>query len=134
MAQPYEKLAICDPTWMALRQEAEEVAEREPVLAGLAQTSILAHARFELALAYRLAQKLGNADLSAMAVRHILDDVYAADPSLGESARADIVAVHERDPACQRYSRASRRCRPIVPLIFCGPRIARTSRSFCRIA
>ncbi len=103
MAQPYEKLAICDPTWMALRQEAEEVAEREPVLAGLAQTSILAHARFELALAYRLAQKLGNADLSAMAVRHILDDVYAADPSLGESARADIVAVHERDPACQRY-------------------------------
>ena len=103
MAQPYEKLAVCDPTWSALRQEAEEVAEHEPVLAGLVQTSILAHLRFEQALAFRLAQKLGNADLSAMAVRHILDDVYETNPALGEIARADIVAVHERDPACQRY-------------------------------
>lgn len=103
MAHPIEKLAVCDPTWMTLRQEAEDIAEREPALAGLVQSTILAHARFEQALAYRLAQKLGNADLSAMALRHVFDDIHDAEPALGEAARADIVAVHERDPACNRY-------------------------------
>jgi len=98
-----EKLAVCDPVWSKLREDAETIRAREPALAGLIQTSLLAHERLEEALAVRIAQKLGNADLSAMTVRQIFDEAHAADPAMGVAARADIVAVFERDPACTRY-------------------------------
>jgi serine O-acetyltransferase len=98
-----EKLATCDPVWSRLREEAELVRAREPALAGLVQTTLLAHERLEEALSVRIAQKLGNADLSAMAIRKIFDDAHEADASMGEAARADIMAVFERDPACSRY-------------------------------
>ena len=37
-----------------------------------------------------------------MSLREIADEAFAADPSLLEAARADLVAVYERDPACHR--------------------------------
>jgi serine O-acetyltransferase len=102
MFQKSEKLAVCDPVWSALRADAQIIAEREPALAGLVQTMVLAHDRLERALAVRLAQKLGNSDLSALAIRQIMDEAHAASGELGEAARADIMAVYERDPACSR--------------------------------
>jgi serine O-acetyltransferase len=41
--------------------------------------------------------------MSEQILREIADEAYAADPTLGEKARADIVAVYERDPACHRF-------------------------------
>jgi serine O-acetyltransferase len=103
MLQKSEKLAVLDPVWSALRAEAQAIAEAEPALASFVQTTVLAHERLEAALAVRLAQKLGNGDMNAMAIRQIMDEAHGTTGELGEAARADIMAVYERDPACSRY-------------------------------
>ena len=103
MSQAAEKLAVCDPLWAALRVQAQEIAESDSTLASLAHSTILGHQRFEQALAYRLAQKLGTQDVTAMTIREMMSEIYASEPDLAVAARADLVAVYERDPACRRY-------------------------------
>ena len=41
--------------------------------------------------------------MSEQILREIADQAYRSDPSLGAAARADIVAVTDRDPACHRF-------------------------------
>ena len=41
--------------------------------------------------------------MSEQILREIADEAYAADPELGQAARADIMAVFDRDPACHRF-------------------------------
>jgi serine O-acetyltransferase len=91
-----------DPVWNRMRQEAEELAAHEPFMASLAHSVVLHHATLEHALSYRLAQKLSSPEMSPLLMREMADGAYSADPSMGEAGRADIVAVHDRDPACHR--------------------------------
>src|SRR5215831_3551838 len=91
MATPREKVSAVDPIWTALRQQAEAMAGREPSLAGFVHATILQHDRLEQALSYHLAHKLG------------VDDLDAAEDAFGQSVRADLSAVFERDPACHSY-------------------------------
>jgi serine O-acetyltransferase len=106
MPVPHEKLAICDPIWKALRQEAEEMAESEPSLASFVHATILKHDRLEGALAYHLANKIGGEDVSPMLTREIFEEAIDADPGIGAAVRADLSAVFERDPACHSYVEA----------------------------
>jgi serine O-acetyltransferase len=101
MAKPREKVSTVDPIWTALRQQAEAMAGREPTLAGFVHATILQHDRLEQALSYHLARKLGGEDLSPLAIREMFD--AAIDADLGETVRADLSAVFERDPACHSY-------------------------------
>jgi len=103
MAQSHPQLHEVDPVWARITQEAQEAITAEPLLGGLIHGSVLHHARLEAALAYRFSQKLSSAEMSEQILREIADEAYAADPALGAAARADIVAVFERDPACQRF-------------------------------
>ena len=96
-------LATVDPVWSTIRAEAEEMARAEPLMASLAHAVILHHDTLEDALSFRLAQKLGNANLPEMTLREVASKAFDADPDIGAAARADIVAVRERDPACNRY-------------------------------
>ena len=43
--------------------------------------------------------------MSEQILRELADEVYESDPSLVAAARADLVAVRERDPACHRFLR-----------------------------
>jgi len=63
---------------------------------------VLHHRSLESAVAFRIAQKLSSPALSEMMLREIADQAFAADPGIGAAMRADIVAVHERDPFCDR--------------------------------
>jgi serine O-acetyltransferase len=101
-----ERFAQCDPVWSALKEQAEQLPLTEPSLAGLVHATILKHDRFEDALSYHLARKLGGEDLRPMLVREIVDEALAGDPAIGEAARADLSAVFERDPACRNYLQA----------------------------
>jgi serine O-acetyltransferase len=47
--------------------------------------------------------------MDGQVLREIADRAYGDDPELGQAARADVVAVYERDPACHRF---------IQPLLF----------------
>jgi len=109
MSEPRAKLAELDPVWNRILTEAEAAVEAEPLLGGMIHASVLHHASLEQALACRMAQKLASGEMSEQILREIADGAYAADPGLARAARADIVAVHERDPACHRF---------LQPLIF----------------
>jgi len=106
MIVPAEKLDLCDPIWQALRAQAEELAAGEPSLASLAHATILKHQRLEDALSYHLAKKVGGEDLSPMLAREIFEEALKADVSIGDSVRADLSAIFERDPACHSYAQA----------------------------
>jgi len=109
MSKAYEKnpgasgLTIVDPVWDRICAEAQAMAASEPILSGFLHSTILNHRAFDDALAFHLAQKLGNADVRPIQLRELLDEVLRADPSIGEAYRADIVAYYDRDPACHAY-------------------------------
>jgi serine O-acetyltransferase len=103
MARTQANLASVDPVWSTIRLEADRVAGDEPLMASLVHAGILHHASLERALSYRIAQKLASQEMSDLILREIADEAYEDDPALGVSARADILAVFERDPACHRY-------------------------------
>ena len=98
-----EKCAQLDPLWDRLRNEAENAVVAEPAIGGFFHTSILQHASFENALAYRVASKLASAEISEQALRDICNKAISADPQVANAARADVMAVVDRDPACNRY-------------------------------
>jgi serine O-acetyltransferase len=106
MSVSFEKVATVDPIWTALRQQAEQLATREPALASFVHATILNHARLEDALSYHLAKKVGDDDISPMQAREIFDQALTADPGIGQAVRADLSAVFERDPACHSYVEA----------------------------
>ncbi len=109
MAESKVKVAGFDPVWSRIREEARDIVEREPILGGLVHSGILHHNSLERSLSYRMSLKLASGEMTDQIMREIVDEAYQADPSLGQSARADIVAVFERDPACHRF---------IQPLLF----------------
>lgn len=105
---PFEKtldrpVETVDPVWDSIRADAGEMAAAEPLVASLVHAVILHHRSLENALSCRLAQKLGSPDIPEMVLRELADEAFAADPAIGDAARADIVAVRERDPACRRH-------------------------------
>lgn len=103
MVETRAKLTELDPVWSRIIAEAEQAVEDEPLLGGLLHSSILHHNSIEKALAYRISLKLASNEMSEQLFREICDTAYKADPNLALSARADIVAVYERDPACHRF-------------------------------
>jgi serine O-acetyltransferase len=103
MAIPKTNIAGLDPVWHRIRQESEEAIISEPLMGGLIHSGILHHPTFERALAYRIALKLGSNEMSEQILREIADDAFAAEPELANAARADIMAIYDRDPACHRF-------------------------------
>lgn len=93
-----------DTLWEQIRSEAAEGAWREPMLSSFLHGTILNHKSFEAALSFHLASKLESATLPALSLRDLMQDAFAASSQLGDYAREDLLAVHERDPACRKYS------------------------------
>ncbi|MGA7546091.1 MAG: serine O-acetyltransferase [Methyloceanibacter sp.] len=102
------QVKVYDPIWMQLRREADEASAAEPALAGFIYATVLSEPRFEDAVCHRIAQRLQNS-VDAGLLLKTFREVLAAEPSLAETFRADIMAVAKRDPACRRL---------IEPLLF----------------
>ena len=103
MTKTKTKIAQIDPVWNRILTEAEKAVADEPMLGGLIHSSVLQHGSIECALGYRIALKLASGEMSEQLIREICDQAYADDPSLPLAARADIMAVYDRDPACHRF-------------------------------
>lgn len=93
-----------DPIWIAIRDEVTKHVESEPILASFLHATILKHLVLEDALSFHLATTLNTPSLSSMLVRELIDETMDSDPGIGESTRADLEAVRQRDPASQGYS------------------------------
>jgi serine O-acetyltransferase len=100
MAEPRSKISSVDPVWDQITHEALKAVKDEPLIGGFVHACILHHKNLAKALSYRIAAKLASNEMSMVVLRDIVDDAYAADKSLVQAARADLVAIYERDPAC----------------------------------
>lgn len=92
-----------DRIWNAICREAESEADREAILAGFLHATILKHKTLEDSLSLHLAAKLSTESLPSMLVRELIGEMLGSDPSIGESVRADLQAVVDRDPASHGY-------------------------------
>lgn len=109
MAERTQRLQTVDPVWSKIEIEAEAAIAAEPLIGGLVHHSVLHHPTLERALAALFATKLATNEIGEQILREIADEAYGADRMLGASARADLVAIYDRDPACHRL---------IQPLLF----------------
>lgn len=93
-----------DSLWEEIREETRSAIQREPILASFLHATILNHRTLENALSFHLANKLDSPTVSAMQIREVIDQALAADSSIACAIRADILAVRERDSACDELS------------------------------
>ncbi|MFY9287136.1 MAG: serine O-acetyltransferase [Alphaproteobacteria bacterium] len=85
--------------WQRLRQEANEVREREPALASHVHAVITSRDGLSDALGHLLAEELASSHMSALQLREVIDEAHKADPSIVSAAHNDLIAITERDPA-----------------------------------
>ena len=95
MAQTQTNIAAVDPIWDRITEEVDDAD-------GGLRMPVWHHKTIEKALSYRIAAKLSSNEMSMVILREITEEAYAAAPELVQAARADLVAVYERDPACHR--------------------------------
>ncbi|WP_157014815.1 serine O-acetyltransferase [Mesorhizobium xinjiangense] len=92
-----------DPIWDAVREEALEAAERDPLLAAFLYSSVLNHDTLEGAVIHRIAERLDHSDIRANLIAQTFREMQRADPDWGAVVRVDIQAYYDRDPACDRF-------------------------------
>ncbi|WP_170449638.1 serine O-acetyltransferase [Ruegeria arenilitoris] len=102
MFETRTQVTSVDPVWDRITAEAQAAVEKEPLMGGLVHACILHHKSLERALSYRISAKLCSNEMSMMVLREIVEEAYADDKALMNAARADLMAVYERDPACHR--------------------------------
>lgn len=100
---PTKTAAPMDETWIQVQEEARSDVAEEPILHGYYFQLILSHSTLESALAAHLASKLSIPNIIPQdTLEHLLHDTLTADPELGCAVRADLCAVFDRDPACEK--------------------------------
>lgn len=95
--------------WKILRAEAHRVVAEEPALGPLVEDVILSRDSFAAALGARLGRRLARVDMPRQSMEPLLTGVFEGQPVMVRSVARDLLAMHERDPAC--FS-------PLEPLLF----------------
>ena len=93
---------LTDALWHQLRREAEAAQTASPTLAPLFLESILNQPDFPTAAFHRIAARLRNDTISHSIIFQAFQQASRADAALVLGLKADIAAVFERDPACER--------------------------------
>jgi serine O-acetyltransferase len=96
------EIAIADPIWARVRDEAEGIVASEPALASFAYATILSHPKLEDVIVHRLAERLDHPAVRGEMVRVAYCEALADEPAIADMFRSDLQAVMERDPACDR--------------------------------
>ena len=96
-------LQAVDPIWHAVRSEAAEAVERDPLLAAFLYSTILNHETLESAVVHRIAERLDHQDVSADLIRQMFGAMMQEMPEWSAIVRVDIQAYYDRDPACDRF-------------------------------
>jgi len=95
-------LGRSDPIFARIRHEADEALQRDPAMAGFLMTAVINHDTLESAVCHRVAERLNHLESPSALIEQTYADYVARDPSFGDAFRADLIAVLDRDPACQR--------------------------------
>ncbi len=97
------KVSAYDPIWSEIRKEAQAAMTAEPALGSFIYATVLSHDRLEDAICHRLAQRIDHTDVDPVLINQTFQSLLAAHHDLGIAFRADLAAVFDRDPACNRY-------------------------------
>ena len=97
------KLQPVDPIWTAVRDEANEAVQRDPLLAAFLYSTVLNHSTLEDAVIHRIASRLDHSDVSASLIVQTFKAMLQDDPDWSNVVRVDIQAYYDRDPACDRF-------------------------------
>ena len=84
--------------WQKLRDEANEVVSREPLLASHVYSCVLNHECLGSALSFIVANKLADAVVSAFTIRELFDQAFVKCDLMLTHVAHDIKAVKDRDP------------------------------------
>ncbi|MGE7369260.1 serine O-acetyltransferase [Neorhizobium sp. NPDC001467] len=101
-----DPVAMVDPIWDTLRQEARAGADHDPLLAAFLYSTVLNHRSLEDCVIHRICERLDHPDLQAVLLRQTFEEMLADWPEWGGILRVDIQAVYDRDPACLRFIEA----------------------------
>ncbi len=102
LVAPENDIAFSDALWRQLRLEAEQAYAGSPMLAPLFLDSILNQPSFEAAMFHRIAGRLKNDVISQPLILQAFHRAASATPEISLGLKADIAAVFDRDPACER--------------------------------
>jgi len=86
--------------WLPLRDQAQQLAAREPALADALHAQVLDCSSFDDALARCLADVLKAAAPRGLALQAVAASVLARDPAIGQAAQADLAKLARINPAC----------------------------------
>jgi len=117
---PFNSSKPVDLVWDLMRREAQTEAEREPLLVSFLHSTILNHPSLESALSFHLANRLSSPAMLSTQIMSLIREALDADPDFRKNLRADMLAVRDRDPACN--------CLPDVFLYFKGFHALQTYR------
>ncbi|TWG59436.1 MULTISPECIES: serine O-acetyltransferase [unclassified Aminobacter] len=98
-----ETVKPMDPIWDAVRAEASEAVDRDPLLAAFLYSTILNQTSLESAVIHRVSERLDHSDFPADLIRQTYEAMFAENPEWGSIVRVDIQAYYDRDPACDRF-------------------------------
>jgi serine O-acetyltransferase len=88
-----------DLLWQKLCGEAGVAIDNDPRLTRAMNLAILYRRSFADALAHRIAQKLGNADINQEELVSVITDIFQHDRDIVSSAKVDLQAIRDRDPS-----------------------------------
>ena len=89
--------------WSNLRREAATYATKEPAMSSLLHAVILDQPSLAHALVNHLAGKLATPEFSSLKMAAVLSDAFETDGAMVDCVARDLMAVHERDPACTSF-------------------------------
>lgn len=86
--------------WVELRERAENIIGREPVLQILLNETVLDRSSLAESLTYRITRKLVNHGASIDVLHNTFLEAFEKDPEILQQVACDMIAANERDPAC----------------------------------
>eukprot|EP00977_Amphora_coffeiformis_P020398 scaffold8210_cov175-Amphora_coffeaeformis.AAC.6 len=97
----YKDDGSVDHVWKLLRYEAYQESLREPLLVSFLYSTILNHPSLESSLAFLLGNRLQSpAMMISTQLQSLILEALHQSPGFRRALRADIMAVRDRDPAC----------------------------------
>ncbi len=97
-----KELHAAGTLWKAIRQEVKLRADFEPIMSTFFHGSVLNHETIEGSLSFILASKLDSPVVSSMAIREIIEQAYASDPSIIHAAEIDIKGAPGAGPGVRQ--------------------------------
>ena len=86
--------------WIAIRESAANIVQKEPALEILLRETVLDRATFAECLSYRITRKLVTAGASVDVLNAVFMEAFKQDLAILQQIASDMIAVNDRDPAC----------------------------------